>query len=83
MTTFSFAEKASRQFWLLPILLFVVVGCGPSQAGDAKAPVAMKSTGGLHAVVETDKGTIEIELLESDAPTAVENFRLLAERGYY
>ena len=83
MTTFSFAEKASRRFWLLPILLFVVVGCGPSQAGDAKAPVAMKSSGGLHAVVETDKGTIEIELLESDAPTAVENFRLLAERGYY
>ena len=34
-------------------------------------------------MMETDKGTIEIELLESDAPTAVENFRLLAERGYY
>lgn len=83
MTNFSFADKAHPRFWLSPLLLFVVVGCGPSQAGDAKAPGAMKSSGGLHAVLETDKGTIEIELLESDAPTAVENFRLLAERGYY
>ena len=33
--------------------------------------------------METDKGTIEFELLEKDAPTTVENFRLLAERGYY
>jgi len=33
--------------------------------------------------METDKGTIEFELLAKDSPTAVENFRLLAERGYY
>ena len=33
--------------------------------------------------METDKGTIEIELSEKDAPKAVENFRLLAEHGYY
>ena len=33
--------------------------------------------------METDKGTIEIELLATDAPKTVENFRLLAERGYY
>jgi cyclophilin family peptidyl-prolyl cis-trans isomerase len=29
------------------------------------------------------KGPIEIEFLSGDAPKAVENFRLLAERGYY
>ena len=28
-------------------------------------------------------GAIEVELLEADAPKAVENFRLLAEYGYY
>ncbi|CAN5705616.1 peptidylprolyl isomerase [soil metagenome] len=35
------------------------------------------------AVIETNKGTIKIELLEQDAPKATENFRLLAERNYY
>lgn len=35
------------------------------------------------AVIETNKGTIKIELLEQDAPRATENFRLLAEKGYY
>src|SRR5690349_4094361 len=35
------------------------------------------------AVIETNKGTIKIELLEQDAPKTTENFRLLAEKGYY
>lgn len=35
------------------------------------------------AVIETNKGTIKIELLEQDAPKTTENFRLLAERNYY
>jgi cyclophilin family peptidyl-prolyl cis-trans isomerase len=43
----------------------------------------VKSSGGLHATIETDKGAIELEFLPSEAPRAVENFRLLAERGYY
>lgn len=34
-------------------------------------------------VMETDKGTMEIELMPSVAPKTVENFRLLTERGYY
>jgi len=37
----------------------------------------------MHGVISTDKGDIEIEFLASDSPKAVENFRLLAERGYY
>jgi cyclophilin family peptidyl-prolyl cis-trans isomerase len=37
----------------------------------------------LHAVIETDKGSITIEFFPADAPKAVENFRLLAEHGYY
>jgi cyclophilin family peptidyl-prolyl cis-trans isomerase len=37
----------------------------------------------MHATIETDKGPIEIEFLAADAPKAVENFRLLAEHGYY
>lgn len=35
------------------------------------------------AVVQTNKGTIKFELLEEDAPKTTENFRLLAEKGYY
>jgi len=35
------------------------------------------------AVIETDHGTIEFELLEEDAPKATENFILLAQKGYY
>ncbi len=35
------------------------------------------------AIIETNKGTIKFELLEEDAPRATENFRLLAEKGYY
>ncbi|MBA3442495.1 MAG: peptidylprolyl isomerase [Pyrinomonadaceae bacterium] len=33
--------------------------------------------------IETNKGIIRFELLEEDAPKTTENFRLLAERGYY
>ena len=35
------------------------------------------------AVIETNKGTIKIELLETDAQKTTENFRLLAEKNYY
>lgn len=37
----------------------------------------------MHGTIETDKGAIEIEFFAADAPKAVENFRLLAEHGYY
>ena len=35
------------------------------------------------AHIQTNKGTIKFELLEDDAPKTTENFRLLAEKGYY
>src|SRR5437762_7827239 len=35
------------------------------------------------AVIQTNKGTIKFELLEPDAPKTTENFRLLAEKGFY
>src|SRR2546427_9931513 len=35
------------------------------------------------AEIQTNKGTIKFELLEDDAPKTTENFRLLAEKGYY
>jgi cyclophilin family peptidyl-prolyl cis-trans isomerase len=67
------------------VLVFGIclAGCGRSGAGNSKVPAGAKSSGGLHAVIETDKGAIEVEFLPADAPKAVENFRLLAEHGYY
>jgi len=46
-------------------------------------PPDATSSGGLHGIIETDQGAIEIEFFAEEAPTAVENFRLLAEHGYY
>ncbi len=50
---------------------------------NPKVPRGAKSSGGLHATIETDKGPIALEFLAAAAPRAVENFRLLAEHGYY
>lgn len=62
---------------------FLFGGCQSPEAGNPAVPAGARSSGGLHAVIETDKGQIEVELLAADSPRAVENFRLLAERGYY
>jgi cyclophilin family peptidyl-prolyl cis-trans isomerase len=69
------------------IALVCANACGSSSgspgAGNPKVPAGAKSSGGMHGLIETDKGPIEIEFLAADAPKAVENFRLLAEHGYY
>jgi cyclophilin family peptidyl-prolyl cis-trans isomerase len=64
------------------VAVLLAAGCS-SSAGNSKVPAGAKSSGGKHATIVTDKGPIEIEFLESDSPQAVENFRLLAEHGYY
>jgi len=64
------------------VLSILLTGCSPS-SGNSKVPAGAKSSGGKHATIDTNKGPIEIELLESSQPRAVENFRLLAEHGYY
>lgn len=56
---------------------------GAAAAGNPKVPAGAKSSGGRHAVLKLDQGEIELELIPEAAPKAVENFRLLAEHGYY
>ena len=68
---------------LLPCLAALAMASCNSAPGNPKVPAGAKSSGGKHAVVETDKGPIDLELFETDAPKAVENFRLLAEHNYY
>jgi cyclophilin family peptidyl-prolyl cis-trans isomerase len=63
--------------------LGVLNGCGRPAGGNPKVPAGAKSSGGLHAVLALEQGNIEIEFLPDAAPKAVENFRLLAEHGYY
>jgi cyclophilin family peptidyl-prolyl cis-trans isomerase len=66
---------------LLTVLLLTATACRSSP--DSGSTELAKSSGGQHAVIDTDKGPIEIAFFEADQPKAVENFRLLAERGYY
>ena len=71
---------------LLTSLSFWAAACSSNSEKPAPAESrssGAKSSGGKTAVLDTDKGEITIEFLEGDAPKAVENFRLLAERGYY
>jgi cyclophilin family peptidyl-prolyl cis-trans isomerase len=68
--------------WMACGAMLALAGCTPA-SGNAKVPAGAKSSGGLHAVIDTDKGPIALEFLPADAPMAVENFRLLAEHGYY
>ena len=68
---------------LLPGLAALAIASCSAAPGNPKVPAGAKSSGGKHAVIETDKGPIELEFFESDAPKAVENFRLLAEHNYY
>ena len=35
------------------------------------------------AIIETEKGNIELELFEKDAPNTVANFEKLAKKGFY
>jgi cyclophilin family peptidyl-prolyl cis-trans isomerase len=63
--------------------LALLAGCSSSNPADAKSAAGPHSSGGLHATLVTDKGPIEVALLGTDSPKAVENFRLLSERGYY
>jgi cyclophilin family peptidyl-prolyl cis-trans isomerase len=79
-----------RLFRPIPVsALVLIVGIGlfaaacNSAPGNSKVPAGAKSSGGMHATIVTDKGPIEIEFLATDSPKAVENFRLLAEHGYY
>src|SRR4029434_7988234 len=69
---------------LIGVALVSLGACASSSPDvNPKVPPGAKSSGGQHAVIETDKGPIEITFFEREAPNAVENFRLLAEHGYY
>lgn len=57
------------------IILFLLVTAGCINSRD--------KTGNRIAVIETDKGTVKIELFEDKAPITTKNFIELAESGFY
>jgi cyclophilin family peptidyl-prolyl cis-trans isomerase len=70
---------ASSRWIVVAIALLLSVSCRKAE------PVAKpaSASAGTVAVIETDKGVIEFEFYAEDSPQAVENFRLLAQRGFY
>ena len=67
----------------MPLALTTCVSGCSSETVRPKVPEGAKSSGGKHAVIETAQGPITLEFFADEAPVAVENFRLLAEHGYY
>ena len=51
--------------------------------GDQRFAALLNPKYSPHAFIETDKGTIEIELAVLDAPLTVDNFVTLARKGYF
>lgn len=62
--------------------MMLLAGCGRPGSGANASPQITSSTA-KRAVIATEAGEIEIEFYAAESPKAVENFRLLAERGYY
>ena len=84
MTLIGSAYLAARAACSLALVSMLLASAACSSApGNPKVPAGATSSGGRHAVIETDKGRIEIEFFADQQPKAVENFRLLAEHGYY
>jgi len=64
------------------ILFFAIAACSLTVGIYATEP-AFAMPNDPVAVIETDKGNIEVKLFPQVAPLAVENFLRLGEEGYY
>ena len=78
-------RRRSRAGIIVLVLLasILMIACSEKGSEPAKSAPARQSGPNRTAVMETDAGNIKFELLENEAPRTAENFRLLAERGYY
>jgi len=66
---------------LASVFSLVSMACGEKEATTSK-PAGQEHPNPT-AVIETDLGAIKFELFEDQAPKTAENFRLLAQRGFY
>jgi len=70
------------------LFILIIFGCSDSNSnnnneGNIMADSTAVNDSLLVAVVQTNMGTIEIQLFENKAPKTVENFAGLAQKGYY
>ncbi len=68
------------RIFLVTMIFLCVTMTGGAQAQKEAESMAGKSS---VVVLETNQGNIEIKLFEDVAPKACENFKGLAEKGYY
>ncbi len=73
-------EKKYCFVLFLLIMAIFVVGCSQNGTNIKKEENTMKNR---IAVIETDKGTIKLEVYEKDAPITAKNFIELAQSGFY
>ncbi|PYT02477.1 MAG: hypothetical protein DMF60_21250, partial [Acidobacteria bacterium] len=68
---------------IVALFAALITGCTEKQHEAGASKPAGSNQPNRTAVIETSLGTIKFELLENESPKTAENFRLLAERGYY
>lgn len=80
-----FVRRSSQAVLILMTLFFSIpmIACSEKASQPTTATAPRQNQPNRTAVIETDAGNIKFELLENEAPKTAENFRLLAERGYY
>lgn len=81
-----------RSIFISLFLFIVILGCKDSNSsntttnkneGNLMTDSAVTNDSALVAVMQTNMGTIELELFEKQTPKTVENFTGLARKGYY
>lgn len=88
---FAEEKKKKRKTQLIVLVIAVVMVLGGVWAlmtftkNNSEGDTVNTTTSGAKqfAVIETDKGTIKFELLAVNAPKTVENFKKLANEGFY
>jgi peptidyl-prolyl cis-trans isomerase A (cyclophilin A) len=76
--------KGMKGFRVLLMSVLAVAGAAAQSPGTAPAqPAAQPSAEPVMVILETDKGTIEIEINVAKAPITAENFLKYVDGGFY
>jgi cyclophilin family peptidyl-prolyl cis-trans isomerase len=76
-------RRAIGTILALLLIAALITACSDSKPETQSPKPTASRQPNRTAVLETGDGIIKFELLEDQAPKTAENFRLLAEKGYY